>query len=168
MRVYDRITYNYPPLPPPEDPRSDNECVGITAVSLAQATPVVEPAWDIRVRGGVFNYAIVGLPGEGLTEMWQIDLIRGDVNADGEVNCRDFRIIKRALWSSRRSRSKWRRARWNPACDLNRDGRVTLRDLRIAFCNYGKVAEWEPLEIVEVTDTLIFGRTDHFSIFRGR
>ena len=166
LEVTGVITYNYPPLPPP---CSDVEGQILTAASGVSTTPTVEPAWDIRVTGeGGFLNAIVGLPGVGLTQMYQIDLILGDVNSDGAVDCKDVRIIFRAWGSSPDSSRRWLRSRWNPNCDLNGDNKVNLRDLCIALRNLGESAEWEPLEIVEITDTMIFGETDHFSIFRGR
>jgi len=169
LEVTGEITYNYPPLPPPPLPPRDVEGQKLTATASESTTPTIEPAWDIRVIGeGGFEGAIVGLPGTGLTQMFRIDLILGDVNSDGVVNCRDIRLIFRAWRSSPNSRSRRLRNRWNPDCDLNGDNRVNWRDLRLAIRNLGESAQWEPLEIVEITDTMIYARTDHFSIFRGR
>jgi hypothetical protein len=68
------------------------------------------------------------------TQIWQIDIIPADVNANGKVNCLDIRIILRALGSSPDSR------RWNPYCDLNGDNKINLKDLRIATRYLGQRA----------------------------
>ena len=162
-------TYNYPSLPPLDENPLPNiqDQLTISAVEEMQG----DPAWDIRVTGD-FESGRVGLPWTTtpVGELWQIDLVIGDVNYDGTVDCKDIRIIISAFGSSPESRIRILRDRWNPDCDLNNDCKVNLRDLCIAFSNYGKKAEWEPVEnvFVDYDLHLIFGDTDHFSIFRGR
>ena len=53
-------------------------------------------------------------------------------NLDGIVNWRDIRAIFRAL------RSYPGHRRWNPSCDLNKDNKVNICDLRIALKNFGR------------------------------
>ncbi len=167
-------TYNYPPLPPPE---SDDERPSIIGAQQLTTLTVLEneeyPSWDIRVTGQ-FGTATVGLPwqGEGqpLVEMYQIDLIRGDINQDGTVDCKDVKILTRAYGSSQYSRIRYLRVRYNPNCDLNNDHKVNLRDLCILLKHFGQTAEWQPLDnvIFDETSQMIYGDTDHFSIFRCR
>jgi hypothetical protein len=58
----------------------------------------------------------------------------GDVNADGIINMKDLEIMKAAYGSTPGSPN------WNPACDLNGDGRVNILDVTKATGNYGKVS----------------------------
>lgn len=162
-------TYNYPPLPPLDEiplPEIQSQITAFTADETSE-----DPAWDIRVTGS-FEYGRVGLPWTEtpIGELWQIDIVIGDVNYDGIVDCKDIRMILRAFGSSPDSRICFLQKRWNSVCDLNEDGKVNFRDLCIAFSNYGETAEWEPLDNIYVDYGLqmIFGDTDNFSIFRGR
>ncbi len=164
VKVEGTITYNYPPLPPPP---CDSEQSSEVYTAVASLDSEVVPAWDIRVTGD-FGSAILGLPWSGVqpTEMWQIDIVPGDVNYDGTVNCEDIKIIIMAYGSSLNSRSL--RSRYNPDCDLNGDNRINLRDLCIALKNFGETADWMPLPNVVVIGNMIYGEPDHFSIFRCR
>lgn len=63
----------------------------------------------------------------------------GDVNEDGIVNIFDCSIMARALGTDAYSYpygSGWNQ--YNPACDLNKDGRIDLLDLVRVSCNYGR------------------------------
>ena len=176
IRVFGAPTQQYPPLPE-EEPNDEIPSIRpqLTAIAVDETESEINEntAWNIIVVGrGTFSRGIVGLPYFGSTpedvEMWQIDLLRGDVNADGKVNCKDTYLIRKAMYSSRWARNRCLRAKWNPACDLNKDGKITWTDMRIAYRNYGKTAQWEPLENVWSDGIMIYGTTDHFSIFRGR
>ena len=171
IRVFGAPTQQYPPLPPNDEIPSTHPQLTAIAVDETDSEIDENTAWNIIVRGK-FSTGIVGLPYFGSTpgyvEMWQIDLIRGDVNADGKVNCKDIYLIRKALRSSLWSRNRYLRARYNPACDLNKDGKVTWIDIFIAYKNYGKTAQWEQLVNVWYANGMIYGETDHFSIFRGR
>jgi len=162
-------TYNYPPLPPIDEIPRDNIQGQLAASALEGMSE--DPAWDIRVIGD-FEYGTVGLPWTTtpIGEMWQIDLILGDVNFDGTVDCKDVKILTRAYGSSQYSRIRYLRVRYNPNCDLNNDHKVNLRDLCILLKHFGQTAEWQPLEnvIFDETNLMIYGDTDHFSIFRCR
>ncbi len=84
----------------------------------------------------------------------------GDVNHDGKVNWIDLWLITKALGSSPGS------PRWNPACDLNGDGKINIQDLNIAFQNLGKTSYWTELAAsFDTTNKIIYGATDHFSLF---
>lgn len=160
-------TYNYPPLNP-NIPRPSLE--SFTAQPSFASEEV--PAWDIRVTGD-FVRTILGLKWTTWTDvaptmMYQIDIILGDVNYDGTVNCKDLRIILRAFGSSPDNRRQSVRDRWNPDCDLNEDGRINFRDLCIAFRNFGEKAQWVEVPEVRVIGDMIYGEPEHFSIFRGR
>jgi hypothetical protein len=84
-------TYNYPPLPPLDENRLPDIQGQLGASTLEETQG--DLAWDIRVTGD-FQYGTVGLPltETAIGELWQIDLIRGDVNYDGTVDCKDIRI----------------------------------------------------------------------------
>lgn len=63
----------------------------------------------------------------------------GDVNEDGIVNILDSFAMAKALGTDAYSQphgNDWNQ--YNPACDLNRDGKVDLPDLVRVSCNYGR------------------------------
>jgi hypothetical protein len=158
-------------LPPP----SDDQQPGIIGAQLESQTGEMNedyPSWDIRVRGE-FDFATVGLLWEGegapLVEMWKIDLIRGDINRDGTVDCKDLRLLIRAYGSSQYSRIRYLRIKYNPYCDLNNDHKVNLRDLCILLKHIGQTAQWTQLEDVAFIDGMIYAyNIQDFSIFRCR
>jgi hypothetical protein len=142
----------------------------VNATATARAAPSDEfigPLWDIKVVGAFEGQVLVRIYYGGdrptPTGMSQTDLVLGDVNADGKVNCKDLYIIIKALCSTPSNR------RWNPYCDLNNDGKINLADLCIATRHLGQTSEWTPLSNINVdSDQLgpyIEGYTEHFSIF---
>jgi hypothetical protein len=54
----------------------------------------------------------------------------GDLNADGAINFKDYIIIIRAFGSAEGSR------RFNPAADIDNNGRVNFRDIIIWYFAY--------------------------------
>jgi len=88
--------------------------------------------WDVQVTARFIGNVKVGLYYDDLkptpTEVWEIDvnnygqLVLGDVNKDGKVNCVDLLLVTKALGSSPSS------PRWNQCCDLNHDGKINLQD----------------------------------------
>jgi hypothetical protein len=66
----------------------------------------------------------------------------GDVNEDGIVNILDSSVMARALGTDAYSYlhgNGWNQ--YNPACDLNKDGKINLPDLVRVSCNYGKTQD---------------------------
>jgi len=65
--------------------------------------------------------------------------IPGDVDNSGEINILDVSLVCHALWTTPASDGTpgdwWA---WNPACDLNNDGKIDGADLAIVTLNYGK------------------------------
>jgi hypothetical protein len=129
--------------------------------------------WGIQVTARFIGHVKVGLYYDDLTptptQVWQIDvndygqLVLGDVNKDGKVNCVDLLLVTKALGSSHSS------CRWNQCCDLNHDGKINLQDLNIVFQNLGKTAYW--MDITKNFDSanhIVWGVTDHFSLFGVR
>jgi hypothetical protein len=55
-----------------------------------------------------------------------------DANQNGVVNVQDFAIVAKAYGSTPDS------ANWNPAADINGDGKVDIRDMRILMPHYGE------------------------------
>jgi Ca2+-binding EF-hand superfamily protein len=58
----------------------------------------------------------------------------GDVNGDGIICKKDLEIMQAAFGSTPESPN------WNPACDLNGDGKVDMIDISTAARNYGEVS----------------------------
>jgi hypothetical protein len=123
--------------------------------------------WDIRVTGTYSGLVRVRIAyptgGQIPTEILQTDIVPGDVNWDGKVDCKDLLIITKALGSCPG------KPRWNPYCDLNHDNRIDLKDLCIALHHFGESSVWTPLKNIYVNEEghYIEGDTDHFSIFGG-
>lgn len=162
-------TTNYPPPPPPEE----EPAATATASSTTSTNGFLGPVWNIKVTARFTGSVTVGIVygatiDYGATEqapssMYQTDIIPGDVNFDGKVNSVDLCIIIKALGSSPRS------PKWNPNCDLNGDHKVDLRDLCIATHNFGKTSAWTDITVyVDSENHIIYGSTDHFSIFGVR
>jgi hypothetical protein len=156
-------TTNYPPPPP-----SPEVAAAATATASTTSTPgFLGPVWDIKVTAKFTGRVTVGIDysatGSVPLRMYQTDIILGDVNFDGKVNLVDLCIIIKALGSSPSS------PKWNPNCDLNGDHKVDLRDLCIATHNFGKTSAWKDITYsVDSDHHIIYGITDHFSIFGVR
>ena len=155
----------YPPPPPPP---AEGSATVITATRSVPPPAFIGPVWDIKVTAKFTGNVIVGIDYAGSgsvpTHMYQTDFIRGDVNFDGKVNLADLCIITRALNSNPGS------PRWNPNCDLNGDHKINLVDLCAAIKNFGKTSAWIDITITNYVDSqhIIYGITDHFSIFGVR
>jgi hypothetical protein len=152
---------------------------GPSAVTLVPTVvPPILPTgfvkvWDVQVTARFIGHVKVGLFYNDLNpaymQVWQTDvidygkLVVGDVNKDGKVNCADILLVIKALGSSPSS------YKWNQCCDLNHDGKINLQDLCIVSQNLGKTAYW--IDITKNVDTahhIVWGVTDHFSIFGVR
>jgi hypothetical protein len=130
---------------------------------------LVGPYFDIRVTLGFSGHAVVRIvyddsgldsEGEASLRLLQIDIVPGDVNADGKVNLLDLCIIVKALGSCPGS------PRWDPRCDLNGDNKITLKDLCIAVQHFGQTSVWTDITTyVDVANHIIYGETNHFSMF---
>ena len=109
--------------------------------------------------------------------LWVTDhIIPGDVNFDGDVNHKDIQSIKQAikLWNDNPDDpniiNNGHGNGWNPYTDINCDGVVDEFDLAIAVSNLDESpSPWFDITTGINTDlNMLYGETDHFSIFRGR
>lgn len=144
-------TTRYPPLPPMEE----EPMMTTTSITIV---------WDITVTATFLGKVTVGIDygesGPVPTRMLQTDIVLGDVNADGKVNCLDLCIIIKALGSCPSH------PRWNPYCDLNGDNKITLKDLCIAVQHFGQTSVWTDITTyIDTENHIIYGETYHFSIF---
>jgi hypothetical protein len=154
-------TSSYPAPPPSPAP----SVAAPTATSTAQVlsgSPFIGPVWDVTTTAtfsGQVTVKIVFPDTAYPTQMLQTDIVPGDVNRDGVVNCTDLLLILKALWSTPGS------PRWNPNCDVNHDGKINLLDLLIALKNFGKTSQWTDITSwIDWTNHVVYGRTDHFSL----
>ena len=85
--------------------------------------------------------------------------IVGDVDSDGEVELEDLQAIKAAMGTRPGSQ------RWNPACDLNSDGKVNRRDLLSAQENLGLTSWVDITTGVDTENNIVFGVTSSFPPF---
>ena len=145
--------------------------VGPSAVTIIPTNFL--KVWGIQVTARFIGNVKVGLYYDDLkptpTEVWEIDvnnygqLVLGDVNKDGKVNCVDLLLVTKALGSSPSS------PRWNQCCDLNHDGKINLQDLNIVCQNLGRTAYWIDItRNVDYANHIVWGVTDHFSLFGVR
>jgi len=160
------ITSQYPPAPPPSPPPSIVSSQ--PTASSSTSDPGFVEAWDITVTGTFSGNVLVEIHPTNnvpVSEMWQTDIVPGDVNHDGKVNLCDLVTITVALGSTPGSH------RWNPNCDLNHDGKVNLQDLSIAIHNLGKTSTWTDITYASGQDSIgyyVIGVTNHFSVFGVR
>jgi hypothetical protein len=84
---------------------------------------------------------------------------RGDVNLDGRVNAADVRAVTASLWTRPGN------PRWNPAADLDGDGRVSVVDLLIVIFHFGDTGWTDITTGIDIVNNIIYGETDHFSGF---
>ncbi|MGA3291107.1 MAG: dockerin type I repeat-containing protein [Candidatus Bathyarchaeia archaeon] len=157
--------YPPPPSPPPSDPPS----AGTATASVASAGPPFLGVWDVTVTAKFTGSVTIGIHYGSLGgipfHIFQSDPVLGDVNFDGKVNLADLVTIAKALGSTPGT------PRWNPYCDLNGDGKVNLQDLCIALHNFGKTGNptWTDITYnVDYPNEIIYGTTDHFSLFGVR
>ncbi len=129
--------------------------------------------WDVQVTAKFIGHVKVGLFYDDLTpanlQVWQTDvtdygqIVLGDVNKDGKVNCADLLLVAKAFGSTHSS------SRWNQCYDLNHDGKINLQDLCIVSQNLGKTAYWIDItKNVDSANHIVWGVTDHFSLFGVR
>jgi hypothetical protein len=157
------ITSNYPPPPPLPSP-GPGLAATTTATASSSNPSFLGPVWDIRVTAKFTGTVTVGIDygatGSVPSHMYQTDIIPGDINFDGKVSLADLCIITKALGSYPGS------PRWNPSCDLNGDHKISQADLCIALRNFGKTSTWTDItDHVDYAEHIIYGITDHFSIF---
>lgn len=88
-----------------------------------------------------------------------------DLNDDGVVNGQDNKIIANAV-----KRSKFWDPEKNPEYDLNNDNAVTEEDVHIVNSMKNVELTWIDITFgpVDTVNNIIYGLTDHFSIFRAR
>ena len=129
--------------------------------------------WELNYTYAFLNGAQVALQynATGLTlgQEENLRLIRGDslaalysdVNGDLVVNGIDVSIIANAVNTNQQPH--W----YDPLLDVNNDGQVDKDDIHLVNENMGTLLE----DITDWVDTdlnILYGTTDHFSIFRGR
>jgi len=150
--------------------------LGVVTVDKSETGPplpnILGPYYDIQVTvsftGGVqveITYDDEGLSPcqERRLRLLQYTYRRGDVNFDGRVNWKDLCLIWEAMGSTPGDPN------WNPNCDINNDGVVNRRDLRIARRNLFRRAFWKNITVErDPVKNIITGETDHFSIFGVR
>jgi len=83
----------------------------------------------------------------------------GDVNWDGYIDATDLDLVE-AAYDSRSGMPNW-----NPDCDLNGDGVVDIRDVRIVSTNFGKIA---PVYTTPVKAEVASGKCVLIGTFRGQ
>ena len=89
---------------------------------------------------------------------------QSDVNDDGVVNGQDDKIIANIV-----KHPKFWDPEENPEYDLDGDGFVTEADLHIVNSMKNLDLNWVDITLyVDIENNIIYGVTDHFSIFRGR
>ena len=89
--------------------------------------------------------------------LWRTEVVLGDVNLDGIVDGTDVSIIANANPND-----------YDPALDLNDDGKIDHLDVELASHNVGEESVWEQLESWFVTDNdlvYVYGKTTSLSIF---
>ncbi|MHA1212596.1 MAG: hypothetical protein ACTSSH_09050 [Candidatus Heimdallarchaeota archaeon] len=113
-------------------------------------------------------------------KLWATEkIIQGDVNFDGRVNGKDITAITEAIqifdlgdWPTywdQNINNNGEGNGWNPYCDVDCDGDVDLVDLGYAETNFGQKSPWINITTsIDTESNMLYGETDHFSIFRGR
>jgi hypothetical protein len=95
---------------------------------------------------------------ENLTMMQYTPILGNVVAPFGTVDMGDVVTILRAFGSTPGTPN------WNPACDLENNGKVDMGDVVIALENFGKTATWINITLyVDTTNNIIYGNTTHFS-----
>lgn len=131
--------------------------------------PFLQPLYDIRVMAGFSGQVLVriaynpsGLDPQrelGL-RLLQGDIVPGDINLDGVVDIRDLAQVGLSFGTY------VGHPKWNPVADLNQDGRADILDLVFVARNFGKTSSWTDITThVDAVSHVIYGITDHFSIF---
>lgn len=169
--IFDDVTtagYLLPPTiitqyPPPPTSSSPTPGIGsVAAASLSTTSGFFRVVWDVKVTAKFSGNVRIGISytGSAPTQLWQTDLVTGDVNHDGNVNLCDLCIIFKAIGSSPGS------YKWNQNCDLNGDNKIDVKDLCIAIQHFGQTSVWTDITYgVDSTNNIIWGVTDHFSLF---
>lgn len=126
--------------------------------------PFMGPVWDITTTAMFSGSVTIGIKytdpdTASPTKMFETDIVPGDVNLDGVVNCTDLLLILKAMGSRPGD------PRWNPNCDLNHNNKIDIYDLLIALKNYGRTSQWTDITwYVDTANNIIYGRTNHFSL----
>ena len=139
-----------------------------TATVPAPAVDLVGPYYVINVTASFSGNVkvIVAFDGLNMTQqekgnltMMQYTPIPGDVAAPyGQVDMSDIITILYAFGSTPG------KPNWNPACNLEGNGRIVMGDVVIALLNFGKTANWINITLyVDTTNNIIYGNTTHFS-----
>jgi len=94
---------------------------------------------------------------ESSLRLLRYDALATDINSDSKVDWRDICKVMVALGSRPGS------PRWDPACDINHDGIINLKDLLAVWKDLGKSAWTDITTFVDTENNLIYGETSHLS-----
>jgi hypothetical protein len=150
--------------------------VTTAGIVVANETPTVPaPSPDqvgeyyvINVTAGFSGNVTVSLAfdGSNMTQQQKDNLtmieytpIVGNIVAPwGLVTMKDVAIVARAFGSTPGA------SNWNPAADLNGDGKVDMKDIALEARHFGFTANWVNITTyVDTTNNIIYGNTTHFS-----
>jgi hypothetical protein len=154
------MTTQYPP--PPTSPPPTPGIGSVAAASSSATSGFFRVVWDVKVTAKFSGNVRIGInyTGSAPTQLWQTDIVPGDVNHDGKVNLCDLCIISKAIGFSPGNH------KWNPNCDLNGDNKIDVKDMCIAIQHFGQTSVWTEITAkVDSTTNTIWGVTDHFSLF---
>lgn len=138
-----------------------------TSLSFPNGTSII--VWEINVTAVFDGKVLLALQyddtGNDTLEQG-LRLIRGDslyaiysdVNNDLVVDGTDVSIVANAV-----KQAEW----YNPFFDINNDGFVNEQDIHIVNENKGATLQ-DITYYVDTTNNIVYGLTDHFSIFRVR
>jgi hypothetical protein len=126
--------------------------------------------WDISNTAGFDGGVTVAFAyGDDLTPAQEdaLRLIRVellvDVNLDGKVDGTDVSMVANANPSEPGS------ANWNPFLDVNHDGKIDDADVNLVNDHIGETSGLEDITLwVDAANNIIYGSTDHFSVFGVR
>jgi len=167
--------------PDPSDPKVTLHFEEVTSTGTAAVSKTVAPPAGVSPLDGIigfyYDFDVTftftgpvevglpydgGLPNEEILLMWHYEGgVVGDVNGDDKVDWRDLLRITLALGSTPGTR------RWNSACDLNGDNRVTLADFYMALTHYGEgTRAWvDVTTYVDMAANIVYGSTNNFPPF---
>lgn len=134
--------------------------------------------WDIDVEVNEFGQTIVALRydpdavigAEEDLKMYRSDseyadiYYQCDLDDDGIVDGQDIKIIANIV-----KHPKFWNPDENPEYDINGDGAITEEDVHIVNSMKNLDLQWIDITLfVDTENNILYGVTDHFSIFRGR
>ena len=158
--------------------------IGVTKLGCA-SSGLPTALFDIQVTLGFDGNVEISMQHDGSQlskgqekklRLWATqEIIPGDVNFDGIVDHKDIQSIKQAIRSWNEDpvdpnvNNNGHDNGWNPCCNVDGLIGVTEDDLTMALENLGEESLWFDITtFLDIDNDMIYGETDHFSIFRGR